>query len=174
MENGDDGHHTQRVSKQIHGVAGAASLAGGLILSSPNSARAVGPNDKIRVALIGCGGMGGGDLKTFFLNPEVECPVVCDVDDARIADKIKIVEDERGNTPDGVKDFRRAIDRKDVDRRVDRDARSLARAAHGLRLRGGQGCLCRKTAGDIHRRRTRHGDGGRKERPCGPNGHAVA
>jgi hypothetical protein len=32
--------------------------------------------------VIGCGGMGRGDLDTFFLNPEVECPVVCDVDDA--------------------------------------------------------------------------------------------
>ena len=91
------------------------AAAGGLVLSSHGAAYAVGPNDRIRVGLVGCGGMGGGDLKTFFLNPEVECPVVCDVDDAKIADKIKLVEEERGNTPDGVKDFRRVIDRKDVD-----------------------------------------------------------
>ncbi|MGA2750930.1 MAG: hypothetical protein ABSG59_19340 [Verrucomicrobiota bacterium] len=38
-----------------------------------------GPNDKIRLGLIGCGGMGQGDLQCFLLNPEVECSVICDV-----------------------------------------------------------------------------------------------
>ncbi len=41
----------------------------------------MGANDRIRVGIIGSGGMGKGDLETFFLNPEVDCPVVCDVDD---------------------------------------------------------------------------------------------
>ncbi len=74
-----------------------------------------GANDKIRVGLIGSGGMGRGDLATFLLNPEVDCPVVCDVDDAQIARAIQLVEEKRGRKPDGVKDFRRVIDRKDVD-----------------------------------------------------------
>ena len=90
--------------------------AGGAFLASSLSIRnAVGANERIRVGLIGCGGMGGGDLKTFFMNPEVECPVVCDVDDKKIADKIELVQEKRGNTPDGVKDFRRVIERDDLD-----------------------------------------------------------
>lgn len=74
-----------------------------------------GPNESIRVALIGCGGMGLGDLKTFLAYPEVQCPVVCDVDDAHTGAAIQLVEGARGQKPDGVRDFRRVLDRNDVD-----------------------------------------------------------
>jgi hypothetical protein len=50
--------------------------------------------------------MGQGDLNCFFLNPEVECAVVCDVDDARLAKGVEICESKRGKKPDTVKDFR--------------------------------------------------------------------
>jgi len=74
-----------------------------------------GANDKIRLGLIGCGGMGQGDLKCFFLNPEIDCAVICDVDDAQIAKGLAICEEKRGKKPDTVKDFRRVLDRKDID-----------------------------------------------------------
>jgi predicted dehydrogenase len=75
----------------------------------------VGANDKIRIGLIGCGGMGRGDLATFLKFPEVQCPVVCDVDDAMIAKGIELVEKHAGTRPVAVKDFRRVLDRKDID-----------------------------------------------------------
>ncbi|MFO1500289.1 MAG: Gfo/Idh/MocA family oxidoreductase [Verrucomicrobiota bacterium] len=84
-------------------------------LSLPASLRSAGANEQVRVGLIGCGGMGKGDLATFFLNPEVECPVICDVDDKQLAEGIKLVQDKRGKTPATVKDFRRVLERKDVD-----------------------------------------------------------
>jgi len=99
----------------------AASLtplaASSLIFPFVRSARAAEPgaNDKVRLGLIGCGGMGQGDLECFFLNPEVDCVVVCDVDDARIAKGLDICNKKRGKKPDTVKDFRRVLDRKDVD-----------------------------------------------------------
>ena len=74
-----------------------------------------GANDKIRIGVIGCGGMGQGDLKCFFLNPEVECAVICDVYDDQLAKGVAICQDKRGKTPDTVKDFRRVLERKDVD-----------------------------------------------------------
>src|SRR5437762_177052 len=74
-----------------------------------------GPNEKIRLGLIGSGGMGRGDLECFFLNPEVDCAVICDVDDAMSAKGVEICEKKRGKKPDTVKDFRRVLDRKDVD-----------------------------------------------------------
>jgi len=86
-----------------------------LAIAAAPALRAVGANDKIRIGLIGCGGMGRGDLATFFLNPEVDCPIICDVDDAQLAEAAKLVEGQRGHKPDAVKDFRRVIDRKDVD-----------------------------------------------------------
>jgi predicted dehydrogenase len=45
----------------------------------------------------------------------VECPVLCDVDDQHLAEGIKMVQEKRGGRPDTVKDFRRVLERKDVD-----------------------------------------------------------
>lgn len=78
-------------------------------------ASVLGANEKIRVALIGSGGMGRGDLATFLKNPQVDCPVVCDVDDAMIGKTVEMVQKLRNSTPETVKDYRRIIDRKDVD-----------------------------------------------------------
>jgi hypothetical protein len=74
-----------------------------------------GPNEKVRLGLIGCGGMGKGDLECFFLNPEVDCVVICDVDEAMSAKGVEICEKKRNKKPETVKDFRRVLDRKDVD-----------------------------------------------------------
>ncbi len=99
-------------------VAGLAPLALSSV-SSPfvSSTRAAEPgaNEKVRLGVIGCGGMGRGDLECFFLNPEIECAVLCDVDDAMIAKALEICGTKRSRRPDTVKDFRRVLDRKDVD-----------------------------------------------------------
>ena len=78
-------------------------------------ARVMGANDRIRIGMIGCGGMGRGDLNTFFMYDDVDCPVICDIDDAMIAKTLPIVEKRLGKTPDVVKDFRKVIERKDID-----------------------------------------------------------
>src|SRR5689334_359167 len=99
-------------------AAGLASVALGS-LSSPfiRSVRAgePGPNEKVRLGLIGCGGMGQGDLECFFLNPEVDCVAIADVDDANLAKGVGICEKKRQKKPDTIKDFRRILDRKDID-----------------------------------------------------------
>ena len=46
------------------------SMSPFFINATPGS---VGANDKIRVGLIGCKGMGFSDLQAFLRNPEVEC-----------------------------------------------------------------------------------------------------
>src|SRR5262249_24944936 len=88
-------------------------------LSSPfiRSARAGEPaaNEKVGLGLIGAGGMGCGDLECFFLNPEVDCVAVCDVDDSHIAKAVEICQQKRRRKPDTARDFRRILDRKDVD-----------------------------------------------------------
>jgi predicted dehydrogenase len=78
-------------------------------------AKTVAPSEQVRVGLIGTGGMGRGDLDCFFSFPEVQCPAICDVDDSQLAKGMELVEARRGKRPDAVKDFRRVIDRDDVD-----------------------------------------------------------
>jgi len=98
--------------------AGATPLIAGAV-SGPfiRALRAAEPaaSDKLRLGVVGCGGMGEGDLATFFQNPEVECPVICDVDDAHLAKVVGLCERLRNKKPETVKDFRRVLDRKDVD-----------------------------------------------------------
>lgn len=92
------------------------ALASGLILQ-PRIIRAgeVGANDKIRLGLIGSGGRGRDVLGVFLTHPEIDCPVVCDVDDSHSAQAADQVEKARGKKPDTTRDFRRVIERKDLD-----------------------------------------------------------
>jgi len=103
--------------RQFVTSASLATLALGAGAPFIRSARAQEPgaNSKVRIGLIGCGGMGQGDLECFFLNPEVDCAVICDVDDANLAKGVEICQKKRNAKPDTVKDFRRVLDRKDID-----------------------------------------------------------
>lgn len=96
------------------------SLMGAGMLISPAMMRAaggkVGANDKIRVGLIGCNGMGFSDLQSFLKNKEVECVALADVDQSVLDRRVADVEKIQGKKPAGVyKDWRRLIDNKDVD-----------------------------------------------------------
>jgi len=74
------------------------------------------PSDRVRVALIGSGGQGKSNLGAFLRLPAVECPVIADVDSNHLADGLKLAAGARGGeAPEGIKDFRRILDRKDVD-----------------------------------------------------------
>ncbi|MGB5190349.1 MAG: gfo/Idh/MocA family oxidoreductase, partial [Robiginitalea sp.] len=46
----------------------------------------VGANDRIRLGLIGCNGMGFSNLSSFMRHPEVEVAALCDVD-TRVLDR---------------------------------------------------------------------------------------
>ena len=74
----------------------------------------LGPNETIRAALIGSGGMGRGDMMAFLANKDVEFVAICDVDDAMIADGVKAYENARGKRPEAVKDWRSIMDRNDI------------------------------------------------------------
>jgi predicted dehydrogenase len=94
-------------------LAGTAAFAGPLIRVA--RAGEPGANDKIRLALIGSGNMGVGDLDTFLENPEVDCVVIADLDEAMAAKGAAACEKRERKRPQIVKDFRRVLDRKDVD-----------------------------------------------------------
>ncbi len=96
-------------------AGGALPIIGGVTEMHLGAKKKVSANEKVTVGLIGSGGMGRGDLATFLRNPEIECPIICDVDDEMLAKEVKVVTDMRGKAPKTVKDFRKVVDRKDID-----------------------------------------------------------
>ena len=99
------------------GATGAA-LLGGTSATAASSNQVAGANDRIRVALIGCGGMGRSDLRDFVKVPGVQCVALCDVDDAQVAKTQEEILDASTvkQKPELVtRDFRKVLDRNDVD-----------------------------------------------------------
>jgi len=85
--------------------AGAASRA------LPGTAGAVPANDRIGVALIGCGGMGRMNLADFLRHPGVEAVAVCDVDRQRM----EVARKTAGERARAFGDYRRILELKEVD-----------------------------------------------------------
>jgi predicted dehydrogenase len=78
-------------------------------------ARAAAPSDRVRIGLVGCGGISVADTNAFLAHPESEIVAICDVDDAQIKATLERLEKLGRPRPEAVKDFRRVVDRKDVD-----------------------------------------------------------
>ena len=75
-----------------------------------------GANDRITVGLIGCGGMGRSNLQNFMRMPDVQVVAVCDVYEFNRNRALKMTEGQKGAGPvAAVDDFRRVLDRKDID-----------------------------------------------------------
>ena len=116
---------TPRKSRRNFLKDAAAGAAGGVLAAgampsaaSPSAAtqdRAAGANARIRVALIGCGGQGTGDLRNA-LRLGAQVVALCDVDDEQTAKAAQRVQSEFNQAPDlKTRDFRRVLDRRDVD-----------------------------------------------------------
>ncbi len=73
------------------------------------------PNEKVRVGLIGCRGMGFNDLKSFLKNEDVECVALCDVDKRVLEPRAAEVEKLTGKKPLMYGDFRQLLENKDID-----------------------------------------------------------
>ncbi|MFH1964777.1 MAG: Gfo/Idh/MocA family oxidoreductase [Acidobacteriota bacterium] len=96
--------------------AGAAVAMAGIKSSSAAiRTSSISPNDRLTVGLIGAGGMGMGDLRDMLRIPEVDCLALADVDLRRVEKNRTAVEELRGKKPEGYQDFRRIIERKDID-----------------------------------------------------------
>src|SRR5690349_8094949 len=91
-------------------------MRSGLALAAAQQSKAggaaPGANDRIGVGIIGCGGMGSMNLKDFQAQPGVEVRMLCDVDSRQSGKAKKLV---NGKAPEIVSDFRRVLERKDID-----------------------------------------------------------
>lgn len=84
-------------------------------MAAAGRAQTVSPNDRVRIGLVGCGGISVGDTNAFLAHPECEIAAICDVDDAMIAKTLDRLQTLGRKKPDAAKDFRRIVERKDVD-----------------------------------------------------------
>ncbi|MBN8857849.1 MAG: Gfo/Idh/MocA family oxidoreductase [Sphingobacteriales bacterium] len=98
-----------------HFIKNSSMAALGLTIAP--SLKRIAPSDKLRIAHIGLGGMGNQHMKWFAGLPEVDIVALCDVDEHHLKDTKNKLKELR---PDGPKiktygDFRRILDRKDID-----------------------------------------------------------
>ncbi len=91
-------------------VSSAMAAASAQEAARPKSGP-IGANDRIALGFIGTGGQGRGLIETFRKFPEVQVAAVCDVYEPH-AGKGRAIS---GGSPDLYADFRRVLDRKDID-----------------------------------------------------------
>jgi predicted dehydrogenase len=103
----------------------SSALAAGLAISSRANAGIsaktsvasghAAPSDILNVALIGCRGMGWVDLSDMLQHGGVKCLALCDVDSNVLNSRAGELDKRQGGKVDTYSDYRRILDRKDID-----------------------------------------------------------
>jgi predicted dehydrogenase len=101
-------------------AAAAAAVAGGIQREAwawePKAVgRTVGPNDQIRVAVIGVKSRGRDHVRGYNAFKDVTIAAICDTDLNQIPGAIKIVTDSGKPAPKAVQDLRRIMDDPEID-----------------------------------------------------------
>jgi myo-inositol 2-dehydrogenase/D-chiro-inositol 1-dehydrogenase len=86
----------------------AAAVGSAALLSAQS------PNDTVRVAFIGVGNRGSFLLRHMLKVPGIKVVAICDIDPERLKAAVAAAR-AAGHSPDGVSEYRKLIDRKDVD-----------------------------------------------------------
>lgn len=93
--------------------AGSGLAVGHMMLGSVGAAA---PSERVRLGFIGCGGRALQLMPMFLSSPDVEIPVICDVLEPRMERAAqRLRRHERPQNPDLVVDYRRILDRPDID-----------------------------------------------------------
>lgn len=98
--------------------SGGATLAGvgaALLPARRAAAARVGMNDKVRIAIVGTGNMGSRHVEALAVNPNCSIAAVCDVGVSRYKKAQEKIKELSGLDVDGYQDFRRVLERKDID-----------------------------------------------------------
>ena len=72
-------------------------------------------SDRLQVGFIGLGGQGTSRLNEFLRHADVDAAAVCDADQTHADRASAIVEKARGRKPEVYRDFRKLLERKDLD-----------------------------------------------------------
>ncbi len=113
MENTSSKKPKSVLTRRSFLASSAAAVAAPMILPSGVLAQKgkPGANDKLVIGQIGAGGQGRSHLKFLSGREDVELAAICDVD----ANNLSTGLDFTGGKADGYTDYRRVLDRKDLD-----------------------------------------------------------
>ncbi|MBI4579895.1 MAG: Gfo/Idh/MocA family oxidoreductase [Planctomycetes bacterium] len=102
----------RRFLRQCH----KAAALGAAVMAGPSArAAGLGANERVRLAFIGCGIRHKRQIAAFMEAPHARVVAVCDVNRIRAERARQLVEDAGGGRPDMEGDFRRLLDRRDID-----------------------------------------------------------
>jgi predicted dehydrogenase len=101
---------TRRRFLSAVGKSTLAAAAGAWIGTTPARA-GTGPNDRVTLALIGCGGMGNRHLDSLVKRTDAEVAAVCDV----YIPRAEAAQAKVGGSCEWYQDYRRILDRDDID-----------------------------------------------------------
>ena len=97
----------------------ASALAASLLLPQSLKSRSLrpgsAPSDQLRLALVGCRSMGWYDLTDLMNHPGMYCAALCDIDQGILTKRAADAEKLWGYRPDTYTDYRRILERKDID-----------------------------------------------------------
>jgi len=96
-------------------AAAAAAAAATPRWSPALEGRAAGPNETLRVAVVGLKGRGKEHLNAFLRMKDVEVAALVDVDPRMAVDSMRLVEQRTGRAPAFHKDLRKALEDKALD-----------------------------------------------------------
>ena len=99
-------------------IAGGGALVGGLaagVHAETTAKRPTRPNDRPRIAQIGCGSIGRHNANIVLDLDRADYVAVCDPDSNRVGEWVRWVGERQKHKPDAYDDFREVLGRKDVD-----------------------------------------------------------
>lgn len=96
-------------------AATAATAAAATATATHSKAAVTAPNERLRVGFVGGAGRAGSLLKIFSAQKDVDVRMIADIDEGRLATAVKTAEAISGRRPQGVGDFRRVVDNKELD-----------------------------------------------------------
>jgi len=101
-------------------AASAMVVAGGILpgFSAKSYSKIMGSNERIRVSVMGVNGRGKALAETFASQRNCDVVHICDVDRHAMEKCIASVKEIQNHKPQGIGDFRRSLESKDIDAMV--------------------------------------------------------
>lgn len=102
------------INRRLFLKQGGTAALGWMLL--PGFARKAAASDRVRIGIVGVGSMGNNHLRWFAALPDVEVVALCDVDSQHLEGSLNTLATLQPNhKAQGYNDFRRVLDRKDID-----------------------------------------------------------